>query len=459
MNALPCWIQYGTNEQNVKFVKEKLVPALSLNIKCWMGGLPDYKQYVKKHFPEMNYYSQTQFNQLADVQSGYDDDFFELYDRSFVYELDNIFRRFKFDYNYETPFDEQNHCLLVARSLLARLKEDKVKLVIFFEYPHAVGSYLTYLVCKFLGIKVIIRTLSPFESRTFYVENLDEGIPMHYQEMNDDQREDFEKVLLKATRSYSEAQPEYTRKQNQRYFLVSRLRKFAVFMDQQRWKRALRSLVDTSFVPPKGKFVYVGLHYQPELTSFPLGGFYNNQYLMILMLSSVVPDDWKIIVKEHPSIFRYVKKNVTLYRSAQYYASIKNIPKVELVDFTHDSFGLIDASACIATLTGTIGFEGVLRGKPCLVFGQASYVGCEGVNKVASYRELKQAFDELIESNFHVDKNKVLEFATRAISNTVRSKTNRDYDKFDEEQHLDFITNIFNSQQRQTQDESARLHL
>lgn len=445
MDSKACWILYGTNEQNVKFVKEKLAPALSLDIKRWIGGLPDLKGVVKKHFPEMLYHSQDESNGLTDSHSNHNSLFFKLYDREFIYELDSIFRRFSFYYNYDTPFDEQNHCLNVARTILAKLKEDKIELIIFFEYPHSIGSYTTYLVARFLGIKMIIRTLSPFENRTFYVEDLRLGIPGYYGEMDSDQRSDFDKVAMKATRSYLEAQPGYTRRQNQRYFLISRIRKFRVFIEQQKWKRSFRSLINPNFTPSKGKFVYVGLHYQPELTSFPLGGLFNNQYLMILMLSAAIPDDWKIVVKEHPTIFRYVKRNVTLYRSKKYYSSLKEIPKVEFVDFNHDSFELIDQAGCVATLTGTLGFEGVLRGKPCLVFGEASYVGCEGVNKVDSFESLHQVMRELNEKNFHVDKDSVLAYTKKALANTLYSRINSDFDKFDLDRHLDYILKVFNS--------------
>src|SRR5690606_37441144 len=174
-----------------------------------------------------------------------------------------------------------------------------------------------------------------------------------------------------------------------------RLSKFRVFIEQQKWKRTLKSMIGESYVPTSGKFVYVGLHYQPELTSFPLGGFFNNQYLMLLMLSSVIPSDWKILVKEHPSIFRYVKKNVTIFRSREYYTSLKRIPKVELMGHRSDPFKLIDSAACVATLTGTMGFEAVLRGKPCLVFGDAAYVGCEGVFRINSFQDLEDAFKAL----------------------------------------------------------------
>src|SRR5690606_37726515 len=103
----------------------------------------------------------------------------------------------------------------------------------------------------------------------------------------------------------------------------------------------------------------------------------------------------------------------------EYYTSLKRIPKVELMGHRSDPFKLIDSAACVATLTGTMGFEAVLRGKPCLVFGDAAYVGCEGVFRINSFQDLEDAFKALFKDHFVVDRNKVITYVQRALSNTV----------------------------------------
>ena len=50
-------------------------------------------------------------------------------------------------------------------------------------------------------------------------------------------------------------------------------------------------------------FVYVPLHLQPERSTNPLGGVFDEQYLMVGMISSELPSGWRIYVKEHPSQF------------------------------------------------------------------------------------------------------------------------------------------------------------
>jgi hypothetical protein len=42
-------------------------------------------------------------------------------------------------------------------------------------------------------------------------------------------------------------------------------------------------------------------------------------------------------------------------------------------------FVLIDKASAVATVTGTVGLEALIRGKPVLAFGAAQYRGAKGV--------------------------------------------------------------------------------
>lgn len=443
MSTRPSWIFYGTNLQNVQFVKNKLEKELNLDVKCWVGGLPDFRANVNQVYPGVQYYSQDEFNDLLDPSVKIDPDYFGLYDHQFYYELNSIFRRFQFNYNYEITFDEQNHCMLVAATIMHRLKAERISTLIFFEFPHSLGSYIAYRIAQFLKLKIIIRTLAPFEERVFYTSDISRGIENNVASLTESDNKLLEAIALKTSGTYEQASPSYTKAQNKRLFIVSKLRNPDVVWKQRSWKQALAAVKNNTI--PKGKFIYVGLHYQPELTSFPLGGFYNNQHAMVMLLSAVIPDDWKVVVKEHPTTFAYVKKNMTLFRSSEFYRSLRKIDKVQVVDHTVDSFNLVDASTCVATLTGTLGFEAVLRGKPCLVFGDAPFLGCEGVFKVTTQPDAVKAFAALEQKNFKVDTEQVMEYARMAVASTLHSKTNMDSDRFDEAGHLEHIKRLINA--------------
>jgi hypothetical protein len=51
-------------------------------------------------------------------------------------------------------------------------------------------------------------------------------------------------------------------------------------------------------------YMFVALQCEPERQTCPVGDVFSNQYLMIDLLSKLVPEGWKIYVKEHVSQFK-----------------------------------------------------------------------------------------------------------------------------------------------------------
>jgi hypothetical protein len=125
-------------------------------------------------------------------------------------------------------------------------------------------------------------------------------------------------------------------------------------------------------------FVFVPLHYQPEVSTTPLGGYFADQIAMVDLLAKSLPAGWHLYVKEHKAIFDPEVRG-TFMRDIDYYRRLARIPNVTLVPMELTSFDLIDRARAVATVTGTAGWEAVLRGKPAIVYGNAWYRGCEGV--------------------------------------------------------------------------------
>lgn len=114
---------------------------------------------------------------------------------------------------------------------------------------------------------------------------------------------------------------------------------------------------------PEAKYVYFPLHFQPEATSLPLGGVYENQLLVVQMLNYHLPEGWRIYVKEHnvPSD----QNN----RPLSFYEELLKNNKVQFISKKISTFELIEHCQATATLTGTAGWEGLFKNKPCLFFG------------------------------------------------------------------------------------------
>jgi hypothetical protein len=133
-------------------------------------------------------------------------------------------------------------------------------------------------------------------------------------------------------------------------------------------------------------YVYVALHYQPEASTSPLGGVFVDQYLMVEMLSKCVPDGWLVVVRENPFQLKR-RSSGDLARPLNFYHRLAKLPNVRLASLDASPFSFIDGAKAVATVTGTSGWEAVMRGVPVLAFGRAWYLGCEGVFPAARLDE------------------------------------------------------------------------
>jgi len=120
------------------------------------------------------------------------------------------------------------------------------------------------------------------------------------------------------------------------------------------------------------KYVYVALHYQPEATTSPKAGIYADQLYLLELISHHLPRDWAIYVKENPKQFNPIGEGNTA-RPLRFYRDALKIPRVQLLAVDSNPFDLIDHSLAVFSLAGTVGWEGMVRGKPVVCFGPSWY--------------------------------------------------------------------------------------
>lgn len=157
------------------------------------------------------------------------------------------------------------------------------------------------------------------------------------------------------------------------------------------------------------KYVYAPLHYQPERTTCPEAERYSNQLLMLKVLAQSLPKDWIIYVKENPTQLLPSTAHGERGRYAYFYQDLAEIHKVKIVSMKEDPFSLIDNSQMVATLTGTTGWESILRRKPVLCFGNAWYESCEGAFSVRTAEQCKIAINHIMEA-YEIDRQNVRKF-------------------------------------------------
>ncbi len=140
----------------------------------------------------------------------------------------------------------------------------------------------------------------------------------------------------------------------------------------------------TRFVKDEVKRPYVVflMHYQPEESTIPRGGIYAQQLNAILKLRAVLPDAVSIVVKENRATFRTPLTLAISVRSREYYRAIASLPSTGIVPMGRDTFNLVDNSLAVATISGSVGVEALCRGKPVIVFGNATYKNFAGVTRL-----------------------------------------------------------------------------
>lgn len=118
---------------------------------------------------------------------------------------------------------------------------------------------------------------------------------------------------------------------------------------------------------PHEPYVFLPLHYQPEASILGASPGWLDQLGLVRLISSSLPSGFRLVVKDHPAIGG-------LRRSA-FYMNIMDLQNVVLLDDRVNSRVIMNHPGCrlLVTNGGTAGFEGMIFGKPLLIFGRAYY--------------------------------------------------------------------------------------
>jgi len=144
---------------------------------------------------------------------------------------------------------------------------------------------------------------------------------------------------------------------------------------------------------------------------------------MIDLLSKLIPDGWMLYVKENVSQFKEYQA-AGRSKSFDFYNKIASKANVAIVPLTYTSFELIDHAKASATVSGTVGWESVVRGTPALLFGHSWYSDCNGVFVTHTIEDCKNAIQK-IKNGYRPDKDEVKCFAQVVEKCSVRGYNNK----------------------------------
>lgn len=146
---------------------------------------------------------------------------------------------------------------------------------------------------------------------------------------------------------------------------------------------------------PSGPFVVFFMHYQPERSSLPEGLSYVQQWMAIRLLAWSLPEGWTLMVREHPTTW-LLPLDISS-RTASLYKEISSLRNTQVCSMDVDTFELIDRCTAAATLTGSVGFQAILRNKPVIAFGLPAYKDHPACLSVKCSAELARAFSSIRE--------------------------------------------------------------
>lgn len=146
--------------------------------------------------------------------------------------------------------------------------------------------------------------------------------------------------------------------------------------------RLFRYRISTPAEGPRAeeRFGLLGLHTQPESSIDVAGSMFSDQVALVRQIARGMPSGVRLYVKVHPTDVDG--------QALAYYQSLSTIPGVRLIDFQHDSRDLLGRAEVVFTLTGTMGYEAALLGKPVLTFANNYFNAFPTVVRVEDMLEL-----------------------------------------------------------------------
>lgn len=371
--------------------------------------------------------------------------------------------------------ERQRHYRNLLKRWSAVIDKLKIELVIATVSPHRVYDYALYNLCKYKKIPYIILEHTAFNGRFTILDNIfsinntfvDDYKRLEkekdcYTSISEDIKNEFERVKG----DYNSAAPYWMRvesKNEKKYSNVIKLafeymrsksirnffgkdgildvgsgkyyKKKKYTLEQSRFsslqffnlKRRTIGIVDElkkhydslAVLPNYSeKYVIVFFHYQPEDTTSPCGDIFVNQNMCVEVLLKYLPDDCFIYVKEHPHQFLHHLQGSSC-RTKEFYSDLIKNKRVKLISTNVNSFDLIDHSLAVTTITGTVGWESVVRRKPVILFGIYWIENYKGVLRIKDEKSAAQIWSFI--QNYRYDEHSLHAYLAAVGANTYRA--------------------------------------
>jgi hypothetical protein len=360
--------------------------------------------------------------------------------------LDNILHIFSryFIVNKFISYGQiKQHIYSLTCQSLNLIKKNNVDLIIFYQTPHHVDSYITYLISKLMNIKtIIIRQFSFFDEHRLCI---DKNLDIFFSDLNN--VVSYEKKSLLKTKNYLERfssekiqnapylkdlyikNIKFLNKNNILYYLYLDMRNhlfgsnkylngfyywyehdyfsrnkpisnikfviknFLLRLKILKLKKHYNKITENKFTR---KFVVFFPNYQPEASTMPEADIYADIYLILNNLFSKLPKDFKVIYKEHKTTFDYSRESFVLKNPMFYNYLKKKFKNLIFYDYDSDKNNLIKNSQFVITMTSNVAWEALLQKKKVVI---AKGVWFDRFNCFIKIDELDKKINYLLSSD------------------------------------------------------------
>lgn len=177
------------------------------------------------------------------------------------------------------------------------------------------------------------------------------------------------------------------------------------------------------------RYVLFPLHYQPEVSTLVMGTYFLDQAALIEDIAKSLPVGYRLYVKEH---FVAIGR-----RPMPEYARIRNCFNVRLIHPLQDPIPMVENASAVATISGTMGWEGVLMEKPVVTFGDCFYNAYPQVTVAGQLAksEWPRAFRDAL-TTFRPDRELLLKYIAAILEKTYAGYFSLDHPLIDPERAM-----------------------
>ena len=319
--------------------------------------------------------------------------------------------------------NEQLKLVNTIYKIYKKFLEDFEPDYIVFPDVETVDGNILINICYEMGIEVVYTVHLRQLGTSFFSNSIYETLPSYFGSYNS---EDIKKATFLVNNFFSLSSVNFLRKWNDKTLVKIRLKNFferikdslKLSYGKERFFRGegqnFLYKVRTNliyFVDKYRKFKFNNIHHRyfdiktdQELDSLPknfilfamqvtpessinsLEPYFIDQIRAIDLIRLNMPNDFHIIVKEHPLMIGL--------RNSDYYKKLRKKAGIILVSPYVNTKEVMKRAKLISTITGTIGLEGFIIDKPVLMFGSTFFSHL--VKRYDSYLNLKQELEELI---------------------------------------------------------------